>query len=294
MKIAKRIFLFLIINFLIIFTISIIISVFKLQSFITAFGLNYQSLLIFCLLWGFLGSFISLLLSKKIAKWMMKVKIISLNSQDPKEKEILEILQDLIKNSSFKKIPEIGIYPSKEVNAFATGPCKNNSMIALSSGLLENMSKEEIKGVLAHELSHISNGDMVTMTLIQGIVNSFVLFLARALAYILSSRGRNNNNFSYMSYMLFVFLFQFIFMVLGSMVIAFFSRKREYKADFKGAQIAGKTSMIEALRKLQSLKNLSKKDSGALQTLKISNFSKCGLFSTHPPLEKRIQRLQNV
>jgi heat shock protein HtpX len=302
MGILKRLFIFFIINIIIIATISIIISLFNLQPYLSSFGLNYSALLIFCFLWGMGGALISLLLSKKIAKWMMKIKIISSFSQDPEEQELFNLLKNLSEKANLKKMPELGIYNSNEVNAFATGYSQKNSLIAVSKGLLKRMNAKEIEGVLAHEISHITNGDMVTMTLLQGIVNAFVMFLARVLAYILASRNRGSrNNFSYFSYMAFVFLFQFVFMIFGSMGIALFSRRREYRADRGGAILAGKDKMIEALnslRVLQEIKDPMQQKAAAIQSLKISNKkTKNGffrLFATHPPLENRIERLKNI
>ncbi|KPK33439.1 MAG: protease HtpX [Chlamydiae bacterium SM23_39] len=300
----KRIFLFVLINFLIISAISIVISIFHLSPYITHFGLNYYSLMIFCLMWGMFGALISLFLSKKMAKWLMKVNLIQFSTQNQKELFILKKIEEFSKKANLK-MPEVGIYPSKEINAFATGPSKKNSLVALSQGLLDNMNEVEIEGVIAHEITHIANGDMVTMTLIQGIINAFVMFLARILAYFVSSvmRSNRNNNFSYLTYMLFVFLFQSIFMVFGIMVISFFSRKREYKADKGGSILSGKEKMIKALQALKSFQKIKEnekmvvKNKEVFQSLKISNPTKKKLFSlifaTHPPLDARIEKLRN-
>jgi heat shock protein HtpX len=302
MNVLKRLFLFFIINIIIITTISFIISIFNLQPYISSFGLQYSSLLIFCLLWGMGGAFISLLLSKKIAKWMMRIKIISSFSDNPEEKELFDLLKKLSEKANLKKMPELGIYDSNEVNAFATGYSQKNSLIAVSKGLLSRLNTNEIEAVLAHEISHITNGDMVTMTLLQGIVNAFVMFLARVLAYLLASRNRGSrNNFSYFSYMAFVFLFQFVFMIFGSMGIALFSRRREYRADKGGAELSSKDKMIDALNALRVLKEVKdphqEQKAAAIQSLKISNRkTKKGFlrfFATHPPLEDRIERLKN-
>lgn len=300
----KRIFLFVIINFLIISTVSVIISVFHLAPYITHFGLNYSSLMIFCLIWGVVGSLISLFLSKKMAKWLMGVNLISFSTQDLKELFILKKVEELSKKANLK-MPEVGIYASQEVNAFATGPSKKNSLVVFSQGLLDNMNEEEIEGVIAHELTHISNGDMVTMTLIQGIINAFVMFLARVLAYFVSSAMRNNrnNNFSYFTYTLFVILFQSIFMIFGIMVISFFSRRREYKADRGGAILSSKEKMIKTLQALKSFQKIKANDKiiaknkEVFQSLKISNPTKKRIFSllfaTHPSLDARVEKLRN-
>jgi heat shock protein HtpX len=187
------------------------------------------------------------------------------------------------------------------VNAFATGMTKNHALVAVSSGLLQKMSTNEIKGVLGHEMAHIANGDMVTMTLLQGVINAFVMFLARVLAYVLSSvgRGEKNNSPSYGMYYVFVFLFEMVFMLLGSMVIAAYSRFREFRADEGGAKLAGKDKMIDALSALRVMQEIHDpvKEQAAFQAFKISTPKKGGflrLFSTHPPLEERIERLRRL
>ncbi len=197
-------------------------------------------------------------------------------------------------------MPEVGIYNSPEPNAFATGPSQKRALIAVSTGLLQRMSSKELEGVLSHEIAHIQNGDMVTMALIQGVVNAFVMFLARILAFALSSLGKNRNSSSsgsFLSYTVFVFLFEITFMILGSMVVARFSRYREFKADLGGSRIAGKQNMIAALVALQRMQGIqdSQKTEEAFDSLKISSVRRRGwtrFFASHPPLELRIQRLK--
>lgn len=299
MAMAKRIFLFLAVNFLVILMISVILNIFNIRPFISQYGIDYQSLLIFCLVWGMVGSFISLALSKTMAKWAMGVQVIDPNTNNPEMKRLLETVYELARSAHLKHMPEVGIFASKEVNAFATGPSKKRSLVAVSTGLLQRMSQKELEGVLAHEITHITNGDMVTMTLIQGVVNAFVMFLARILASIISGLGRNRNDSSsgsYGSYMILVFLFEIVFMILGSMVIAWFSRQREFRADRGGADLAGKEKMISALESLVQLQEIKdvKVDKPAYQALKISTGkSRFGaLFATHPPLSERIARLK--
>ena len=301
MNFVKRIIWFLFINIIVITTISAIISILNLPPHISKLGIDCHALLLFCLIWGMAGSIISLLISKQTAKWMMGIKTISPNSSSPEERELFEMVRDLSRKAGLPSIPEVGIYDSNEVNAFATGPTKNRSLIGVSKGLLTRMETQEVRAVLAHEISHISNGDMVTMTLLQGIINAFVMFLARILAYAIASSGRSrdqNSNFSYMSFHLFTMLFQTIFMLFGTVGICAFSRRREYKADFGGARLAGKDKMIEALntlRILQEIKDPSPQNQNAsFNAFKISNFSKKSLylFSTHPSLPDRIERLK--
>lgn len=300
MSFFKRIFFFLLLNFLVCATISLILTLFNIRPFLTHYGINYGSLMAFCLIWGMGGALISLALSRTMARWMMGVKIIDPETRDPTQREILELVRELAHDAGLP-MPQVGIFSSPEANAFATGPTKNRALVAVSSGLLHHMKTNEVKGVLGHELSHIANGDMVTMTLLQGVVNAFVMFLARVLAFACSGLGRSRENRSensgYGSYILFLYLFEFAFMILGSMLVARFSRWREFRADAGGAHLAGKDSMISALKALGSLHNLRDQrfSKPAYQALAISTQGKRGLlslFSTHPPLEERIERLQ--
>ncbi len=303
MGIAKRIFLFLALNFLVIFMITTILNIFNIRPYLSAYGINYSELLIFCLIWGMGGAFISLALSRKMAKWMMGVETIDPQTRDPRLRELVKTVHHLAKNAGLPALPEVGIYHSNDVNAFATGPTRSRALVAVSTGLLNRMKEKEIEAVLGHEISHVANGDMVTMTLLQGVVNAFVMFLARVLAYALSGLGKNrqeNSGGSYMSYMLFVYLFEVVFMILGSLVVAAYSRHREFRADAGGARLAGKESMIAALQALQNLQqardpheNSAQKE--AMAAFKISHPSKKGLFrlfASHPPLEERIERLR--
>ncbi|MBU6446480.1 MAG: protease HtpX, partial [Verrucomicrobia bacterium] len=256
---VKRIFLFLALNFLVVMMISVVLNLLNVRPYIQAYGLDYSSLLLFCFIWGMGGAFISLALSRKMAKWMMGVKAIDPNTtRDPEEKHLLDTVYRLSRKAGLTVMPEVGLYHSNEVNAFATGPTKARSLVAVSSGLLNRMGQTEIEGVIGHEISHIANGDMVTMTLLQGVVNAFVLFLARILAYAVSGLGRNRQESGSVSgsYILFVYLFEVIFMVLGSLVVAAYSRFREYKADAGGARLAGKEAMISSLKQLRVLQEI--------------------------------------
>lgn len=300
MAIAKRIFLFLAVNLLVVTMLTLVLSIFNVQPYLTAHGLDYRSLMIFCLVWGMGGAFISLALSKTMAKWMMGVKIIDPETANPEMKALISTVHDLCRAAHMTHLPEVGIYESPEPNAFATGPSQKRSLIAVSTGLLRRMSHAELEGVLAHEITHIVNGDMVTMALVQGVVNAFVMFLARALAYVASGLLKNKNDSSsgsYLSYTLFVFLFQFVFMILGSIVVAWFSRLREFRADLGGSHIAGKEKMIAALEALQRMSQIQDPAHAkpSFDAMKISTPKKGGwmsFFSSHPPLEVRIQRLK--
>jgi len=301
MAFAKRIILFLVVNFLVIVTISIILNLLHVRPYLEAYGLNMPALMIFCLVWGMVGAFISLALSRKMAKWVLGVKVIPANTTNPDSKELLNMVRELADEANIP-MPEVGIYESREVNAFATGPTKKRSLVAVSTGLLDKMKESDIKGVLGHEVSHIANGDMVTMTLLQGIINAFVMFLARVLAFVFSGFGKNSersSGSSYFSYMILVFLFEIVFMVLGSIVIATYSRRREFKADLGGAKLAGKQKMLGALQALRVLSEIRdpRTEKSSIQAFKISVPGKKGfmyLFATHPPIEERIERVQKL
>ena len=294
MALVKRISLFLAINLAIVLTISLLLSIFNIQPYLTKNGLNLGSLMAFCLIWGMVGSFISLLLSKVMAKWLMGVEIINTNTNDTKLQGLLYQVHYLARKASLPT-PEVGVYNSADINAFATGPSKKRALVAVSSGLLQHMNQDELEGVIAHELSHISNGDMVTITLLQGVVNAFVMFLARVLAYFISNAGKNKRSSSSSSFYLLTFIFEIIFMILGSMIIASFSRYREFRADAGGAAFAGKQKMISALQSLQDARIVEDQTTKqkAFQSFKISNRSNVlSLFASHPPIEKRIKRLK--
>lgn len=298
MGFARRILLFVAVNALVIFTISIIMRLFNVQPFLTSHGISYGDLMAFCLIWGFGGAFISLALSRKMAKWMMGVKVIDPNTRDPQGKDLIHVVYNLARAANLSVMPEVGIYESPEINAFATGPSRKRSLVAVSRGLLNRMSHEELEGVLGHEIAHIANGDMVTMTLVQGVINAFVMFLARVLAFALSGIGnKNNQRSSTGSYYMFVFIFELIFMVLGMLVIAAYSRYREFRADRGGAKLAGRGNMIAALESLKRTQEIvdERVEKPAFQSFKISNPKRHGirqLFSTHPPLELRIEKLK--
>jgi heat shock protein HtpX len=288
----KRIGLFLITNILIIATISIITNLLGVRHWIEAEGINYTSLLIFCGLWGFMGAFISLAMSKVMAKWMMGVRVIDPNKASGIERDLFTRVQRLAAAAKIP-MPEVGIYESPEINAFATGPTKSSSLVAVSTGLLNYMDSQEVDGVLAHEISHVANGDMVTLTLIQGTVNAFSMFLSRVIAFAVGRMVREDLEF--VVRIVTTIVLDILFTILGSMVVAFFSRAREFRADAGGAKLAGRESMVAALEKLRKYANQPVDERGAaIASLKISG-KKSGfmqLFSTHPPLEVRIDALR--
>ncbi len=286
----KRIFLFLLTNLAIMATLSIVLSVLGVGGYLTATGIDYGALMVFCLVWGMGGAFISLLMSKFIAKMAMGVQVIDGRTGQDELDWLYRTVQQLATRSNIP-MPEVGYYNSPEVNAFATGPSKRNSLVAVSSGLLQAMRRDEVEGVLAHEIAHIQNGDMVTMTLIQGVVNAFVMFFARIIANVARQMVDEKN--SYLVNMLVTIALDILLGILGMMIVAWFSRAREFRADAGGAQLAGKPAMIGALERLRQTHELVDTRQASLATLKISG--KRGfmaLLSTHPPLEERIQALK--
>ncbi len=293
MKIAKRVFLFLAVNILIIATMSVIFSILGIQPYLDAKGINYQYLMIFCVFWGFGGAFISLSLSRIMAKWMMGVKIIDPQNASSEMLSLINRVHGFARKAGLEKMPEVGYYESDDLNAFATGPSKRRSLVAVSTGLLRKMSQDEVDGVLAHEVAHIANGDMVTMTLIQGVVNAFVMFLARVAGFF-ASQFVDEEKRPMVQFGI-VIAFELLFGMLGLIVVSSFSRRREYRADAGGAMLSTKSNMIAALEHLKANTQISQDENqAAIASLKISGKSGglLKLFSTHPDLDDRIARLR--
>ena len=288
---AKRVVLFLVTNIAIVLTVSLILNLLGVGRYAGANGLDMRSLVIFCFVWGMAGSMISLAISRWMAKRSTGMKLVNGSTGDATADWLYRTVEELTRKAELP-MPEVGIYPSEEVNAFATGPSKSRSLVAVSSGLLRSMSRDEVEGVLAHEVSHIANGDMVTMALLQGVVNAFVMILARVIAYALSSRGSRDDRGGAPSYML-VWMLELVLGVIGMIVVAWFSRQREFRADHGGATLAGKADMLAALRRLGANRALIDPRHEALATMKISG-KWTGLFSTHPPLEQRIAVLERA
>ncbi|HAN05783.1 MAG TPA: protease HtpX [Elusimicrobia bacterium] len=292
MAFAKRTMIFLGVNALILLTLSFTLRLLGIGHYFTARGIDYNSLLAFCLVWGMGGAFISLALSRVLAKWMMGVRVIDPNTSEPELRELVATVHRLASAAGLPEMPEVGWYPSPEVNAFATGPTRSRALVAVSAGLLERMDRSAVEGVLGHEIAHVANGDMVTMTLVQGVINALVMFLARVIAFFLANRGRSDDSSAAPSYFI-IFILEMALSALGMIAVAAFSRYREYRADAGGAELAGRQKMIGALEALQrttALVDLTGKES--LATLKISGKRKFSLFATHPPLDERIARLK--
>lgn len=300
LQMSKRVILFLAVNALVLFTIDIICILLRLPQRIGP-G-NYTTLLLFCAAVGMGGSFISLMLSRAMAKWMQGVQVIDPNTTDPDERALVQIVYRLARAAGLSTMPEVGVYNSPEINAFATGPSQSQALVACSTGLLNRMRSAEIEGVLGHELTHVINGDMVTMTLIQGVVNTVAMFLAWALAIALSQGSRDDRDRGGNFFLQWILadVFRTVFMLLGLVVVMWFSRWREFRADAGGARLAGRDKMIGALRALEAAHEQNADMVGeqqpAFAALKISGKTPklLALFADHPPLEERIRRLEQM
>ena len=291
-----RIGLFLLTNLAIMLVASIIINILGVGNFISHGRLNLQSLLIFCAVIGFTGSFISLFISKWMAKRSMGVQLIE-NPRNADERWLMETVAELAQKAGIK-MPEVGIFPAHESNAFATGWNRNDALVAVSLGLLQRFERDEVRAVLAHEIGHVANGDMITLSLIQGIVNTFVMFFARIVGFAIDRALQGNSdresNSVGMGYYIGSFVAEIVFGILASVIVAAFSRYREYRADEAGANLADRNAMIRALQRLQA-----ESAQGAETSLPASMqaFGIAGgvgrFFASHPPLADRIQALRN-
>lgn len=301
----KRILLFFAVNLLVVLTVSLLLNVLGVRPYLSARGLDYGALLIFCAAFGFAGSFISLALSRWTAKTMMGVELIDPSRPGSDGEGLLvEKIRALSSQAGLGALPEIGIYSSPEVNAFATGPTSSRALVAVSTGLLERMDDDAVEGVLAHELSHVANGDMVTMTLLQGVANTFVMFFARVIAFAIDqslrsrdSEERGRGGLGPFAHYLVVMLLESVLMLLASTLIYAFSRRREYRADAGGARLAGRGKMIHALESLKDYQGSLDTRQAALAAMKINGKGRglVGmLFSSHPSLDDRIRRLQEA
>ena len=287
-----RIGLFLATNFAIMLLISLIFQIFGLEGILAENGvdLNLKALLLMSGVIGFGGSIISLLMSKWLAKRSMRVQII----ETPKN-QTDEWLLNIVKHQAQQAgigMPEVGIFESASPNAFATGANKNNALVAVSTGLLQQMSKDEVEAVVGHEITHVSNGDMITLTLIQGVVNTFVIFFSRILGHFIDRVIFKNERGFGIGYYVGSFVGQIVFSLLANIIVSWFSRRREFKADIGGAELAGRKKMINALRRLQQSTNPQPMPD-EMAALGISGAGVVKeLFSTHPPLEVRIKALE--
>lgn len=288
-----RIGLFLLTNLAVLLVAGVVLSLLGVGNYRSAAGLDLQNLLIFCAVFGFVGSFISLLLSKWMAKKTMGVQLIE-QPRNADEQWLVDTVVELSQKAGIKT-PEIGVFAAQESNAFATGWNRNDALVAVSLGLLQRFERDEVKAVLAHEIGHVANGDMITLSLIQGVVNTFVMFFARIIGDLVDRLIFKNEDGRGFAFMITTFIAELVLGILASMIVAAFSRYREYRADAAGATLADRGAMIRALQRLQS-----EMSAGAESPLPSSMraFGISGgihnLFASHPPLEARIQALRDA
>ncbi len=292
-----RILLFLATNIAILVLASVTFQLLGFEGILQANGvdLDLTALLVFCALLGFGGSFVSLLLSKQIAKWSTHAKVIA-EPGNSSERWLLDTVARQAEQAGIG-MPEVAIFPSPEPNAFATGASRNNSLVAVSQGLLQNMNADEVEAVLGHEIGHVANGDMITLTLVQGVVNTFVLFLARIIGFFVDRVLLKNEQGLGMGYFLTTIVAQIVLGILASTIVCWFSRRREFRADAAGAELAGRQKMIAALERLKRGQDAPSTMPETLVAFGISvGAGRCQqtLFSTHPPLDERIDALRNA
>ena len=291
---GKRIFLFIVTNIAVVLTLTIVLRILGVDRYFGPGGLNIGALAAFSLVWGMTGAIISLLISRAMAKWSTGMVIVDGHTGDPRADRVYSMIAGLTQKAGLP-MPEVGIYDSPEVNAFATGPSRSRALVAVSTGLLSSMNDDQVEGVLGHEVTHIANGDMVTMTLLQGIINAFVIFFSRLIAYVIANRGDSRERGSSGGSFFVVIALQIVLGILGSLITAWFSRQREFRADKGGAMLAGRERMIGALRRLAANEDAVDTRNQALATLKINGArSWMVFFHTHPPLEVRIAALEKM
>ena len=292
----KRVFLFLVTNIAVLLVLGIVANLLCIfvagTSLEEKLGPEYATLAVYAFVYGVIGAFISLLLSKPMAKFSCRAKTID-GTEGEAERWLVQTVEDLARRANVKT-PEVAIYPGA-ANAFATGAFRNSALVAVSTDIMRQMSKEELRAVLGHEMSHVANGDMVTLTLVQGVLNAFVIFFSRAVAYLLATSGEGNRRRnSSGAYYLVAMVLQLVLGILASLVVFAFSRKREYAADAGSAKLLGSPSpMIAALRRLGNLRPGVLPDS--LKAMGIADGkSKTSIWATHPSLDDRISALQNL
>jgi len=285
----KRIVLFLLTNLAVVLVLSVVLKLFGLDRALASQGLNYGALLVYSLVVGFTGAIISLLISKPMAKWTTGAHVIT-QPQNEAEAWLLQTVQNLATRAGIA-MPEVAVYEG-DPNAFATGAFKNSALVAVSTGLLQSMNREEVEAVLGHEISHVTNGDMVTLTLIQGVVNTFVIFLSRVVGSIVDRAVFRSERGTGPGYFITVLVCQVVFGILASLIVAWFSRQREFRADAGSARLLGNPQpMVHALARLGGI------PAGALpqafQAFGITEGNRfLALFASHPPIEQRIAALQ--
>jgi heat shock protein HtpX len=290
----KRVGLFLLTNLLVIVTVGIIMNI--IMPMLGIQGQGWIGLAVFCGIFGMTGAFISLAISRWMAKRAYNIRLISANDQNYELREIHAMVAKLSRQAGLPEVPEVGVYDSADPNAFATGPSKSKALVAFSTGLLRSMKKHEVEAVAAHEIAHIANGDMVTMTLLTGVINALVMFLSRMIAHAIDSFLRGDDGeggLGFFAYIMVVMFLDTFFMMLASIPIAAFSRYREFRADAGSAKMTSPSAMADALIALSKAAGIeTKKDSYAIA--KISSNRRTSLWSTHPPIEERVKRLRKM
>ena len=287
----KRIVLFLITNIAVMLVLSVTLSILGVNRFLTANGLNMGMLLVFSAVVGFTGSFISLLISKPMAKWSVGARVIDAPAT-PDEQWLVGTVKRLADKAGVG-MPEVAVYEGAP-NAFATGAFRDSSLVAVSTGLLESMTRDEVEAVLGHEMSHVANGDMVTLTLIQGVVNTFVVFFARVVGYLVDRAVFKTERGIGMGYYLTVFVCEILFGVLASIIVAWFSRQREFRADAGSAGLLGSPRpMVSALRRLGGVEAGDLPQSFEASGIAEGHSKFLSLFASHPPIEERIAALES-
>lgn len=287
----KRVFYFLVTNLAVLVVLSVALNILGVSTYLTREGLDYRSLLIFAAVFGMGGAFISLAISKWSAKRMTGAQVITKPANET-EIWLYRTVQELAAQSRIG-MPEVAIYPAEDLNAFATGMRRNSALVAVSLGMLRRMDREKIRGVLAHEVAHVANGDMVTLALIQGVVNTFVLFLSRVVGHVVDRVVFKNERGHGPAFWIATIVAELVLAVLASIIVFFFSRKREYRADAGAAELVGKRPMIGALKALKA--SAAEPLPDKLAAFGISGAKRKGLaalFATHPPLEERIATLE--
>ncbi|MGM0783247.1 MAG: protease HtpX [Pseudomonadota bacterium] len=295
-----RILLFLATNLAVLLVASITLRLLGVDSYLSDQGMNFQGLLIFCFIFGMAGSMISLFISKWMAKRSTGTVIIEQPS-NATEKWLVDTVAELARDAGIKT-PEVGIFPAQQSNAFATGWNKDDALVAVSAGLLNRMKPDEVRAVLAHEIGHVANGDMVTLALIQGVVNTFVMFFARVVAHLvdqfLRSRSDGGGGLGFMGYFVVVIVAEIVFGIVASTIVAWFSRFREYRADAAGAKLAGSGAMIGALSRLKAEVEMPDQMPDTLRAMAITKGQTRSLmerlFASHPPLDDRIRALKEA
>jgi len=290
-----RILLFLATNLAVVLVASVTLRLLGVDSYLSQYGIQYGPLLAFAAVFGFAGAFISLLMSKPMAKWSTRAKVID-SPRTPAERWLVETVADLAGRAGIG-MPEVAIFPASQSNAFATGWNKNDALVAVSEGLLQRFNQDEIRAVLGHEIGHVANGDMVTLTLIQGVVNTFVIFVSRVIGSFVDRVIFKNENGHGLGFMVVSIVAEIVLGILASTIVFWFSRRREFRADIAGAQLAGRSAMINALARLKQESEVPDQMPDTLQAFGINRGARAGLsalFMTHPPLEERIAALQRA